>query len=153
MKTTEYALLFAVSLVLFYSMLAILSPIKLGTSGTPSIGSVAGGGSGGCSGNVQFSFFPDSVEVGNHVSALVSGVQNCNGKVAFVRQQLDTSQQLMCSCIINTGNGCGCSFTIPLNSCNFKTYLAQVDMNGNGNYNDPGESALATLPVNNCPNV
>lgn len=154
MKTREYAILFAVSLVLFYSMLAILSPINTGTGGTPSIGGVLGGTSGGaCSGQVQLSFFPASVQVGNRVSALVSGVQNCNGKVVFVRQQLDSDQKLMCSCVVATGNGCGCSFNIPLNSCAFQNYLAQVDMNGNGDYNDAGETALATLPVNNCPNV
>jgi len=153
MKTRDYALLFAVSLVLFYSMLAILSPINVGPAGTPSIGGVIGGTSSGCSGEVKLSFFPDTIDLGARVTALISGVQNCNGKVAFVRQQLDTNQQLMCSCVIATGNGCGCSFTIPLNSCAFRNYLAQVDISGNGDYNDPGETSLATLPVTICPGV
>ena len=156
MKTREYALLFTISLVMFYSMFAILSPINIGTSTGGTVGSVLGGTAatgGQCSGQVQLSFFPDTVQVGNRVSALISGVQNCNNNVVFVRQQTDSGQQLMCSCVINTGNGCGCSFTVPLNSCAFRNYLAQIDMNGNGNYNDAGESSLANLPVNNCPHV
>jgi len=156
MKTREYVLLFAVSLVLFYSMLAILSPIQpAGSSGAGTIGSALGGSaqSGSCSGQIQISFFPESVQVGNRVSALISGVQSCNGKVAFVRQQLAGDQQLMCSCVIATGNGCGCAFTVPLNSCSYTAYQAQADLDGNGNYNDAGENAIASLPVSNCPNV
>jgi len=155
MKTREYVLLFAVSLVMFYSMFTILSPLNT-QGGAATIGGVIGGSSstsGSCSGQVQLAFFPDTVQIGNRVSALVSGVQNCNGKVAFIRQQDSADQQLMCSCVINTGNGCGCSFTLPQNSCAFRNYLAQVDMNGNGDYNGAGETALGTLPVSNCPNV
>jgi len=155
MKTREYALLFAISLVMFYSMFAILSPINPSSGGAASIGGVLGGTSSatGCSGQVQLSFFPETVQVSNRVSALVSGLQNCDGKIVFVRQQTTSDQSLMCSCVVNTGNGCGCSFTVPLNSCAYRNYMGQIDMNGNGNYNDAGETSLANLPVNSCPQV
>jgi len=155
MKNQEYALLFVVSFVAFYAMLAVLSPVITDQSGAPVIGGIGttgtGTGSGECGGDVKLSFFPESVELGARMSAIISGMENCNAKVVFVRQQIDNDQELKCSCVVATGNGCGCSFEVPLNSCAFNNYYAQVDMNGNGDYNDAGETSTTKAPVSNCP--
>ena len=158
MSNKDYALLFVISFVAFFSILNILSPVTTFPGGTPVIGG-AGSTSGTdsssrCSGSVQLSFFPESVDYGGRASAIMSGLENCNDKVVFVKQQIDADQDLKCSCVVATGNGCGCAFAIDSEqACSFSTYYAYVDMNANGDYNDQGETSTAALPVTSCPIV
>jgi len=153
MGKREYVLLFAISLVAFYTVLSMIGPLvpNSGISGSTVVGSVASGsGSGVCSGNIQLNFFPATPDVGTRASAIVSGLNNCNDKVVFVRQQTASGLTLKCSCVVSTGNGCGCSFNANGSICNSNTFYAQVDMNGDGSYNDAGESAVGTLNINGC---
>jgi hypothetical protein len=154
MKNKEYTILFIISFVAFYAVLSILAPINLsGGGGTATIGGVDGTQTDTCTGSIKLSFFPEQIETGTRMSAIISGLENCNGKVVFVRQQINNDLQLQCSCVVATGNGCGCSFAVPTNSCLYSQYYAQVDMNGNGNYNDVGETDVATATISNCPLV
>lgn len=148
----EYALVFVISLVVFYTVLSLLgSFIPLpGLGGSTIIAGVTGGSSGACSGNLKLSFFPDTVDVGTKASALMSGLQNCNGKVIFVREQVGNDLVLKCSCVVATGNGCGCAFTVDRSVCSNQNFYAQVDTNSNGNYNDAGETAVASMNLNGC---
>jgi len=149
-KNREYALLFIVSLVVFYTVLNLLGPfVPLPFSS----GSITGGAlstSTECSGAVKLSFFPDVVDVGTRASAIISGVENCYGKVIFVRENVGNNLVLKCSCVIATGNGCGCAFTADSLVCSNKDFVAQVDMNGNGDYNSEGETTVATMNMNSC---
>lgn len=152
MGNKEYALLFVISLVMFYTVLSVLNPGIPFVNNGPSVVGSAGGeaGSSACSGNIQLSFFPAAADMGTRESAIVSGIQNCNGKIVFVRQQVGGNYILRCSCIVATGNGCGCSFSIDNSMCNSNTFTAQIDMNGNGSYNDAGEVSYTNLNVNAC---
>lgn len=152
MGNKEYALLFVISLVVFYTVLSLLTPFTPFQPSSTVVAGVGSGssGSGSCSGNIQLSFFPDVLDVGGRTSALVSGLQNCNGKVVFLREQFSNDQVLKCTCIVETGNGCGCSFTVENSVCLNKDFYAQIDMNGNGNYNDAGETAIASMNLSGC---
>lgn len=157
MKTTvmgkkEYAILFVISLVVFYTVLGLLGPfVGLPGSSQPIIAGVVGSSSsGGCSGDVKLSFFPDIVDVGSRASAIISGIQNCNAKVIFVREQVGHDIPLKCSCVVQTGNGCGCSFTVDTSICSNSNFYAQVDMNANGDYNDAGETTVTAMNLNGC---
>jgi len=151
MKNKEYTLLFIISFVAFYAVLSILAPINMTGGGPATIGGVGNSESATCSGSVQLSFFPEQIELGSRMSAIVSGLENCNGKVIFVRQLINNDLQLQCSCVVATGNGCGCSFAVPSNSCLYNNYYSQIDMNGNGDYNDVGETTVTTASIVNCP--
>jgi len=153
MNNKEYVLLFIISFVAFYSVLSILSPITNMGGGTGTIGGTVGGQANTCGGSIKLSFFPDSIELGARMSAIVSGLENCNGKVVFIRQQINNDLQLQCSCIVSTGNGCGCSFSVPTNACLYNNYYAQADMDGNGDYNGAGETSVVTASISNCPLV
>jgi hypothetical protein len=155
MKTTtmgrkEYIILFVISVVVFYTVLGLLGPFVGLPSGQPITAGVVGGGSSRCSGNIKLSFFPDAVDVGTRASAIISGIQNCNNKVVFVREQVGSDIVLKCSCVVQTENGCGCAFPVDSSVCSSPNFYAQVDMNGNGDYNDAGETAVATMSLNGC---
>lgn len=153
MGNREYVLLFVISLVAFYTALSILGPLipNSGFSSSTIVGSVAGGSSSGsCSGNLQLNFFPSTPDVGTRTTAIISGLGNCNGKVVFVRQQEPSGFVLKCSCVVSTGNGCGCAFQADSSVCSYNSFSAQVDMNGDGSYNDAGETATGTLNLNGC---
>lgn len=154
MGNREYAILFVVSLVAFYTVLSLLGPfagLPTSSSSNSIIAGVSGGGSSaGCSGNVKLSFFPDTADVGLRASAIISGLSNCNGKVVFVREPVGNNFVLKCSCVVATGNGCGCSFSVDNSACRNNNFYAQVDMNANGDYNGAGETAAATMAINGC---
>lgn len=151
MGRKEYAILFVISLVVFYTVLGLLGPFVGLPGGQPiTAGVVGSGNSGACSGNVRLSFFPDTVDVGTRVSAIITGIQNCNGKVVFVREQVGNDINLKCSCVVATGNGCGCSFPVDNSVCSNANFYAQVDMNSNSNYNDVGETAVTQMNLNGC---
>lgn len=155
MKTVsnkEYVLLFFVSLVVFYTVLSLLgSFIPLPAfSGSTITGGVLSSSSAVCSGDLRLSFFPDTSDIGSRASALISGLENCNDKVVFVRQQVGTDIVLRCSCVVATGNGCGCTFPVDYSACSNPNFYAQVDMDGNGDYNGQGETSVAALIANGC---
>jgi hypothetical protein len=151
MGRKEYVILFVVSIVVFYTVLGLLGPfVGLPGASQPITAGVVGSGSSGCSGDVIVSFFPDTVDVGTRASAIITGIQNCNSKVVFVREQVGTDFVLKCSCVVQTGNGCGCSFPVGSSACSSPTFYAQIDMNGNGDYNDAGETSVAQMNLNGC---
>lgn len=150
MKTRDYAILFAVSLAVFYTVLSLLGPFLPFPGGSSIVASVGSSTSAACSGNLKLSFFPDTATVGSRASAILSGLSNCNGKVAFVRQQVGTDFLLKCSCVVATGNGCGCAFSVDPSLCTNRNFYAQIDMNGNGNYNDAGETIVSQISVSGC---
>jgi hypothetical protein len=146
-KNREYVLLFVLSLVVFYTVLSLLGPFVPFFSSSSSITGGVLSTSTGCSGTVKLSFFPDVVDTNTRVSAILSGVDNCYGKVVFVREQIGTDMVLKCSCVIATGNGCGCAFPVGNYPCSNPNFYAQVDLNSNGDYNDQGETAVVTMPM------
>jgi hypothetical protein len=152
MRNSEYVLLFFVSLLVFYTVLSLLGPfIPLPSlSGTLVSGGLSGGSSLGCSGNIKLSFFPDVVDVQSRASALVSGISNCNDKVVFIREKVGDDLVLKCSCDVATGNGCGCSFPVDYATCSSPQFYAQVDMDGNGDYNGAGETVVTNMNLNGC---
>jgi hypothetical protein len=150
MKTKDYAILFAVSLAVFYTVLSLLGPFLPIPGGSTIVASAGTSSSGTCSGNLKLSFFPDTTDVGSRASAILSGLNNCNGKVIFVREQVNNDFRLKCSCVVSTGNGCGCAFSVDSSVCANTNFYSQVDMNGNGNYNDPGETTVSQINVNGC---
>jgi hypothetical protein len=151
-KNREYVLLFFVSLLVFYTVLNLLGPfIPLpGFQGTVVTGGVVPGNSGTCFGEVKLSFFPDVVDVGTRASAIISGLNNCYGKLVFVREELANNLVLKCSCVVATGNGCGCAFPVDYTVCSNRNFYAQVDLNGNGDYNDQGETVVVSMDINGC---
>ena len=151
MGRKEYIILFVISVVVFYTVLGLLGPfVGLPSSGQPIIAGVVSSGTGECSGNIKLSFFPDTVDVGTRAAAIISGLQNCNGKVIFVREQVGSDIVLKCSCVVQTGNGCGCAFPVDSSVCSSPNFYAQVDMNANGNYNDAGETDVSEMSLNGC---
>jgi len=96
-----------------------------------------------CSGSISLNL-PASVRPGSKVTAQVSGLSNCYEKAAYVVSR--ETQQSVCSCTVS-GSGCSCEFTAP-NVEGKYNYYAMVDINGNGNYEDPGDiSSDVTLTV------
>ncbi|MEM5878872.1 MAG: hypothetical protein QXU74_00035 [Candidatus Aenigmatarchaeota archaeon] len=87
-----------------------------------------------CSGSVVLNL-PASTLPSQEVTASVSGLSNCYEKTAYVLSE--PTKDLVCSCPVS-GSGCSCSFTAP-SSLGTYTYFARVDINGNQNYEDPGE--------------
>jgi len=152
MKNREYVLLFFVSLVVFYTVLSLLGPfVPLPSFAGPIVtGGVNGGNSDVCSGNIKLSFFPDVVDVKTKASAIISGLKNCNDRVVFVREQVGSDLVLKCSCVVVTGNGCGCAFPVDYQTCANRDFYAQVDLDNNGDYNSQGETAVATMTLNGC---
>lgn len=149
-KNREYALLFVISLVVFYTVLSLLGPFVPFFSSSSSITGGALSTSTGCSGTVKLSFFPEVVDVNTRASAIISGLDNCYGKVVFVREQIGNDMVLQCSCVVATGNGCGCAFPVDYSPCSNPSFYAQVDLNGNGDYNDAGETAVVRMAINGC---
>ena len=151
MKNREYVLLFVVSLLVFYTVLNLLGPfVPLPVSSGSVITGGVPGNSGTCSGQIKLSFFPDVVDVGTRASAIISGIENCYGKVVFIRELVGNNLVLKCSCVIATGNGCGCAFTAENSVCSNRNFYAQVDMNGNSDYNDQGETSAAIMTLAGC---
>lgn len=144
----EYVILFVISVVVFYTVLGLLGPF-VGLPGTsqPITAGVVGSV---CSGDVKLSFFPDTVDVGTRASAIITGIENCNSKVVFVREQVGTNFVLKCSCVVQTGNGCGCAFPVDGSVCSNSNFYAQIDMNSNGDYNDAGETTVTQMNLNGC---
>jgi hypothetical protein len=74
-------------------------------------------------------------------------LSNCYEKTAYVVSR--ETQQSVCSCTVS-GSGCSCEITAP-NVEGKYSYYAMVDINGNGNYEDPGDissdvTLTTTLP-------
>ncbi len=98
-----------------------------------------------CSGPVSLSLFPSPVVRNGEVTPSASNLSNCQNKQVIFK---DSSLSQVSNCTIGSdGLGCtGAAFTVPSSQGNY-TYYAYIDINGNGNYLNIGDSSSAALQV------
>ena len=102
-------------------------------------------GSGGtpCSGSVTLNLSPNPVWIGKRVTATISGLSNCTGKIATVSPKKYPSVT-SCKCEVFF-SGCSCSFSTPIVPGDY-VYYAKVDLNQDENL-DEWEMDEKTLTV------
>jgi|GEM_PF-677882 len=104
----------------------------------------------GCTGSLSLSLNPDRLnqsDVQHTVTALVFGLSNCDGKPFIVS---DKDQKSGCQGVISRGGGT-CTFRYTPLVAGTHIFYAGVDKNGDGNYNQQGEIANATLIIESKP--
>lgn len=94
----------------------------------------------GCLGSVALNLNPNPSAPSSKVTASVSGLSDCDGKIAYVE-----SSKLECNCSI-LGSGCSCSFIAPASPGDY-SYCAKVDKNNDGDFDEPGEVDCENLIV------
>lgn len=87
---------------------------------------------------------PGYVSSGGTFTATVSGVSNCDGRMAYFFRQ-DQPLNTLGSCMVS-GGGCSKTLTAP-SGVGAYTYLGGIDKNRNAHILDSGESATAQLTV------
>lgn len=92
-----------------------------------------------CQGYVRLVIWPTFAPPSSYVSPSVYGLEFCDGKIVYFKQDSCSGLQLS-SCTV-AGSGCeGNSFSVPQSSGAY-TYYACIDKNGNNNFDDMGEQA------------
>lgn len=105
-----------------------------------------------CSGSVQLTLNPYSVNPGGTFQAIVSGLSNCGGTVYIKDYQGCVSGQTLATCQVS-GSGCSASLTAPSNPGTYR-YYACFDMNLDGQYTsgeyDYKDLTVTTGPTSAC---
>lgn len=147
MASKHLPMIFSI-LVLAFISVTLLIEITLNPTGGPIIAGIAGiTGETGCAGSPSVILIPNIVAAGEQVTAEFSGFSSCYGKIVFLRHQTvdNNDLELSCSCVLEDGNQCSCAFAAPSYLCSSNIFYAQIDKNGNGDFNDLGESNIIRL--------
>lgn len=108
----------------------------------------------GCTGNVSLELKPSTLSPSSGGIAFISGLSNCDGKGTYVRRESCEHREYTyqyCNCSIS-GSGCSCDFIAP-SSPGTHIFYACVDKNDDGDFQDSGERAVATLEVSGTPSA
>jgi hypothetical protein len=105
-----------------------------------------------CSGSVQLTLNPSSVNPGGTFQAIISGLSNCGGTAYIKDYQGCTFGQTLATCQVS-GSGCSVSLTAPSNAGTYR-YYACFDMNLDGQYTsgeyDYKDLTVTTGPTSAC---
>jgi len=105
-----------------------------------------------CSGSVQLTLNPSSVNPGGTFQAIISGLSNCGGTAYIKDYGGCTSGQTLATCQVS-GSGCSVSLTAPSNPGTYR-YYACFDINLDGLYTtgeyDYKDLTVTTGPTSAC---
>lgn len=99
-----------------------------------------------CSGTISLSLDPTSVAPSASVTPTASGLNSCVGKTINFKQGDCTTGTAKTTCS-SSWSGCSSAALTAPSTAGSYTYSTCVDQNGNGNTQDAGEAASATLTV------
>jgi len=100
-----------------------------------------------CSGEINLTLSPNPVEISSNVDVEIGGT-DCSSYV-FAKDScygVNPCPGMVCGVTPGEEVTCSCQFTSP-DTVDYYTYYACLDKNGDGDYNDPGESDSETLTV------
>jgi len=105
-----------------------------------------------CSGSVQLTLNPSSVNPGGTFQAIISGLSNCGGTAYIKDYRGCTSGETLATCQVS-GSGCSVSLTAPSNPGTYR-YYACFDINLDGLYTtgeyDYKDLTVTTGPTSAC---
>jgi hypothetical protein len=98
-----------------------------------------------CSGSILLTLSPSETTPSSQVEAIVSNLSNCNGDVAYIKQNSCSNPIEECNCSVSD-TGCSCNFTSP-SAVGTYTYYACIDKDGDNEFDSEGEQDNEILLV------